>query len=378
MTGVAFVWDNFGPMHDDRCAAVQAALGTQYRVIGIEQFASSDTYDWDAQSAEGFYKIILHPGTGRSAGVLSKARAILRALRKAGARHVFFCNYERPEILMAALALRLTGGRCYVMGCSKFDDYARVLWRERFKRLFYLPYRGGISSGIRARDYMRFLGLPEDRVTVEYNTLSLARIRAAAGVPPAPGGTAFGARHFTVVARFVPKKNLAMALRAYALYAAQDPAPRALHLCGSGPLEGELRALADSLGIGGQVVFRGFLQSDVIAGVLGQTLCLLLPSVEEQFGNVVIEAQAMGVPVILSDNCGARDRLVRSGRNGFVVEPDNPEGMAWFMTRLAGDAALWAEFAQASADSAPQGDVARFAEAVARLIGVSVQTRVQG
>jgi glycosyltransferase involved in cell wall biosynthesis len=221
---------------------------------------------------------------------------------------------------------------------------------------------------------MRFLGLSSDRVVSEYNTLSIDRIREAAGGPPAPGGAPFADRHLTIVARLVPKKNLSTALEAYALYASTTHDPRPLHLCGSGPLEYTLRSQAEALGIADRVIFRGFLQSNDIARVLGQSLALLLPSVEEQFGNVVIEAQAMGLPVILSDNCGARDKLVRSGRNGFVVEPDNPEGMAYFMSLLSEDETTWARFAIASAASAPQGDAARFAEAVAKLLKRNAST----
>ncbi len=103
--------------------------------------------------------------------------------------------------------------------------------------------------------------------------------------------------------------------------------------------------------------------------MLGKTLALLLVSAQEQFGNVVIEAQALGAPVIVSDNCGARDMLVRNGVNGFVVEPDNPAGLAYFMGLLDRDEALWRRMALASEPFAALGDAAHFARAVAALAG---------
>lgn len=368
MSRIAFVWDNFGPMHVERCEAVAAALPEGWTVIGLEEYAASDTYDWHPEASSRFEKRTIFADPKARPGVLRRIVRMVRAARACQAKHVFWCNYERPEVLISALVLRLTGRRCYVMGCSKFDDYPRSLWREGLKSLFFLPYRGGLSSGVRGRDYMRFRGLPAARVVGEYNTLSIDRVRSDAGVPPAPGGVAFADRPFLIVARFVAKKNLEMALAAYALYAAQSATPRALVLCGSGPLEAELRAQVAALGLGGQVRFEGFVQRHGIARWMGRSLCLLLPSLEEQFGNVVIEAQAMGMPVILSDSCGARDKLVRSGQNGFVVEPDNPEGMAFFMGLIAGDEALWRRLAQAALASAPQGDTARFAEGVLALV----------
>jgi len=255
------------------------------------------------------------------------------------------------------------------MGCSKFDDYERRLMREVVKSIFFFPYIGGISSGKRARDYMRFLGIPAARVRTEYNTLSIDRIRRMAGVLPAPDGVPFEERHFIIVARFVPKKNLAMALDAYSQYAkiAQEKL-KPLHLCGAGPMEAELRAKVAELGLTDQVVFRGFLQTDDIARALGHSLALLLPSIEEQFGNVVIEAQAMGLPVIVSDNCGARDALVRSGVNGFIVEPDNPVGLSFFMSTIAGDRELWVRMCSEARASAHLGDVCAFAKGVSDLV----------
>jgi len=94
---------------------------------------------------------------------------------------------------------------------------------------------------------------------------------------------------------------------------------------------------------------------------------LILPSTEEQFGQVVPEALAMGLPIIISANCGARDELVRTGVNGFVVESDNAEGMASFMLLLATDEALWRRMCIATARFMPHGDVTEFTNGVAKL-----------
>jgi glycosyltransferase involved in cell wall biosynthesis len=252
---------------------------------------------------------------------------------------------------------------------SKFDDKPRFLWREVFiKPLFLLPYDGVLASAERAADYLRFLGFKRSKIATGYDTLSIARIRKLAGLDPAPDGVAFEARHFTSVARFVPKKNLLALLEAYALYTKGAQKPRMLHLCGTGILEAQLRERVAKLNLDEHVVFRGFIQSDEIARTLGQTLALLLVSVEEQFGLAVIEAQAMGLPVLYTPNCGARDELLRSGVNGFMVEPDNIEGMAYFLRLVAEDEAVWRRLAHNALQGAPRGDVASFVTGVKCLI----------
>ena len=76
--------------------------------------------------------------------------------------------------------------------------------------------------------------------------------------------------------------------------------------------------LSAQLGLETQVRFLGFVQTDEVAKVLGQPLALLQVSYEETFGQAVVEAQAMGCPVIISENCGAKDELVKSGVNGYL------------------------------------------------------------
>lgn len=361
---LVFFWDNFGPMHNDRCEAV--ALAQNRPVIGLEMNALSATYDWLPETGAHYDKRTLFSGPSKI-NRLRRAVALLRAAWKIGRADWFLCHYERPEVFALACALRLTGQNVTVMGCSKFDDIARRAWREAAKALWLLPYGGAIGSGVRSVDYFRFLGVRADRIFSGYNSVSITRMRRLAKTAPAPDGTAYGDRHFSIVARFVTKKNLLVALRAYAIYHANTPTPRPLHLCGSGPLEPVLRAEVTRLHLTERVVFRGFLQSEAIAELLGQSLALILPSVEEQFGNVVIEAQALGVPVILSDACGARDTLVRSGVNGFVFEADNPEGLAFFMGLMAGDEPRWRKMARAATPAAEGGDVARFVDAVGAL-----------
>ncbi|MCD2178051.1 glycosyltransferase [Rhizobium sp. C1] len=368
MNAIAFIWDNYGPMHDDRIRAVEKIYVGKVRIIGVELFGKSDTYAWDNDHNTEFEKITLFQGYEVRHSPLKVAAAIVRCCLALKAKDIFLCNYNEKYILLAAIVLRLMGKQVYTMADSKYDDYARFLWREVGKSLFCIPYVGGLSNEARSSDYMRFLGVNPRRIAAPYNTLSLERMRSLSGTVPAPDGAAFAERHFTIVARFVPKKNLAMALDAYAIYCRDALQPRRLHLCGSGELEPPLRRKAQELGISDKVVFHGFLQRDGIARTLGTSIALILPSIEEQFGNVVIEAQALGLPVLLSENCGARDRHVRSGVNGFVFEPDNPQGLAFFMGLIDRDETLWHRMCVSALAHAENGDVARFAEAVRTLV----------
>jgi len=373
---IIFVWENFGPMHADRCEAVGREFNGERRIIGIELAGRSHTYAWHSESGKSFEKITLFENTTIDRVSASRrAWKMISACVLSGAKDVFLCHYEHPTTFLTALTLRLLGRRVYVMNDSKFDDYARHLWREAGKWIMYSPYVGGVASGVRARDYLRFLGVPAMRITGNYNSLSVDRIRRLAGTPPAPEGTPFSERHLLIVARLVPKKNLFVALDAFHLFLQQTTSPRLLHICGSGPLEDELKAYARRLEIEDKVIFHGFVQIDEICRLLGSALVLIMPSLEEQFGNAALEALALGVPVIVSHNCGVRDQLVRTAINGFVVEPDNIQGIAYFLDRLASDASLWTRMSLNADRFISQGDASNFAAAVRELIKRTVLRR---
>ena len=95
----------------------------------------------------------------------------------------------------------------------------------------------------------------------------------------------------------------------------------------------------------------------------------MLASTEEQFGIAVLEAIAMGVPPIVSENCGVRDSFVRDGVNGFVVRAEDAGAIAERMAALAGDESLWRRMAEANAPFAAKADASLFAQSVEALLG---------
>ncbi len=369
---IVFMWEQFGAYHLDRLEAAGAAFAGQARVVGVEIATLSSTYAWDPiEGAEHFERRTLFP-TAISEDVpwYKKLGAAYRAIIATRPAAVFLCNQEQPEIMWLNPLLRLRGIRTYAMLDGKFDDMPRRVVREAMKQLVFRLYNGGLVAGSRHESYYRFLGLPATWSRPGYDTVSNARIRAWAGRPPAPDGRSFAERDFVVVARFVPKKNLLCAIRAFArMRASRGSATRRLILCGSGTLEPQLRAEVARLRVDG-VVFSGFLSPRDVCRQLADGLALILPSVEEQWGLVVNEAVALGLPILCSDNVGARDSLVRVGVNGFVFEPDNDEGLGQLMRMLSEDEALWRRMCGGSLRLAPRGDVAEFVAGVSALTGI--------
>lgn len=367
---IGLLFAQFAAYHIDRCEAVGRRMAGRADVLAVEVATSSDTYAWEASGqVASARKQVLFPGANYDA--VSWPRRLwaqFKALRRC---HLVLIGigYNEPDIIVLSWLLRLWGCRVAVLSESKFDDKPRRVGFEMLKALILAPYSAAIVGASRHRAYFRFLGFRKRPVLPGYDTIGVERIRAMGGADLAPQGAAFADRHFAYVGRFVDKKNLIELVEAYALYRAEaGQGARHLVLIGSGIEEASIRGRAAELGVIDGIEFPGFLRAEEVAQRLAASLALVLPSLEEQWGLVVNEALAFGLPVIASSAVGSADVLVRTMVNGFVVEPGQPESLAKAMLATAADEKRWQEMVAASLDRAWLGDTDRLADAVEVLI----------
>ena len=115
-----------------------------------------------------------------------------------------------------------------------------------------------------------------------------------------------------------------------------------LVIIGDGPMRAPWRQTAEKLGVADRVTFTGFLPQAECAPHLHASQALVLPSIYECGGAVVLEAMASGVPVIATRWGGPADYLDSSC--GFLIEPSSREalvqGFAAAMTKLVDEPGL--------------------------------------
>jgi glycosyltransferase involved in cell wall biosynthesis len=150
-------------------------------------------------------------------------------------------------------------------------------------------------------------------------------------------GSGNGPLRIGYVGRLVEEKGLDDALAALAGAAS----PMTLSIMGEGPDEGRLRARVQQLGLRERVDISGWGPPQDVASFLHGLDALVLltrttKGVREQFGRVIIEAQACGIPVIGSA-CGAIPDVVGAG--GWIVPERDPESLRQLLDALAGDPA---------------------------------------
>jgi len=151
------------------------------------------------------------------------------------------------------------------------------------------------------------------------------------------------------VARQYPRKDTRTLLDAMPRVLADIPTAR-LRVVGGGPELEALRAHADGLGIGRSVEFLGAVADDAeVRREYFRADVFCLPTRQEGFGIVLLEAMAAGVPIVTT-TAGAVPEVVRDGRDGLLVPPGQPDALADALLRLLGDAPLARSLAASGLD----------------------------
>jgi glycosyltransferase involved in cell wall biosynthesis len=180
-------------------------------------------------------------------------------------------------------------------------------------------------------------GVPGERVTVLPNPAPRAD-----GVPELSGD---GARSLVFAGRLTDQKDLDVALAALA----EVEAAR-LDVIGDGPERTRLEQSARELGLGSRVQFLGALPREQALAHVRDAEAVVLSSAWENFPHGVVEALALGTPVIAT-SVGGVPEVVRDGENGLLVAPGDPGAFAAAVRRYLDDGALRARLRAAAAPS---------------------------
>jgi glycosyltransferase involved in cell wall biosynthesis len=156
------------------------------------------------------------------------------------------------------------------------------------------------------------------------------------------------------VGRFTEAKRLPLLLECFAAARESLGVPASLMLVGGHPgeWEGEHPAEAiERLGLE-DVMLAGWYEHDELPELLAASDVLVLPSADESFGQVLVEAMACGLPVIASDSLGP-SRIVDDRGVGWLFQPDDPRSLTAALVHAVEDPAERARRASRAAVEAP-------------------------
>jgi glycosyltransferase involved in cell wall biosynthesis len=267
------------------------------------------------------------------------ARRVLTSLPKL----VRYLKCNQPAALLSTLthanlvvlwARRLSGSSTWVV-VRESNALSRVAQNTALARVRLLPllarcfYRWAdgivaVSQGV-AEDLARITSLPLGRIRVIYNPVGTSELleEAKKGLdhpwfaqkePPVVLG----------VGRLTKQKDFSTLIHAFALVRQHYPAR--LMILGEGEQRSSLGALVCELGLADEVALPGFVENPY--AYMARAAVLVLSSAWEGLPNVLIEAMAVGTPVVATDCGGGPVEILENGRYGRLVPVGDADAMA--------------------------------------------------
>lgn len=343
---VAIMFDNFGPYH---VARLTGASRAGLDVLGVEVRARSSVYEWEAPELPPSFSHAALELDRTSVDKASIVAAMERSVAPFAPEVIALPGWTSAASIFAAVWAVQRGIATVVMSETNEKDFRRLAPMELAKRTIVGLYGAGLTGGDAARSYLVDLGMPEEAVFLGYDVIDNVFFETRADAAKAAGAMPQMAKrrtldhrwhglYFLASARFIPKKNLLRLIVAYSRYRAGTDPDTAwpLVILGDGVLRRDMEALIASLGLEHSVHLPGFRQYSELPEFYASAGGFVHPSTTEQWGLVVNEAMASGLPVAVSARCGCAEMLVMPGENGFTFDPFDTDSIAAALSAIAG------------------------------------------
>lgn len=303
--------------------------------------------------------------------------ALRRALTKRGAfKHFLRAGFIAPLLVeegighvhahFASSATSVALQLSELVGISySFTAHAKDIYRHSVERESLARKLRSARFAVTVSDYnRRYLGSIDGdaRLVRVYNGIDVERV-APDGTPRA------GPPLVLAVGRLVEKKGFGDLIRACSLLR-DHGCEFACRIVGKGELESQLRALIADLGVGEHVELAGPIPREQLIELYPRASVVVAPCLVGTDGNrdglpaVIVEAMALGVPVVATDVTGIPE-LVEDGRTGILVPQHQPRALAAAIRKVLAEP-VWAQ-ALADAGRARVEDMFELRANVARL-----------
>ena len=335
MAHLAVIFTNFGPYHLARLQALSNhCQNSGWSLTGIELARIEADYAWQVTLEHLPFKTIsiVPDQTLEAVPFPQLGLRLWRTLNEFQPDTIAIAGYARPAMLTALLWCRQHCKPAILMSATTEQDFTRTPGREAIKRAVVSQFSVALVGGTPHTHYLQKLGMAPEAIFSGYDVVGNQHFHPDhIRTLPSPHSRPY----FLAINRFLPKKNLSFLISAYAQYR-QEVGTIAwdLVLCGDGQLRNNLEQQIRQLNLQEYVHLPGFLQQDELLPYFAHARCLVHASLQEQWGLVVNEAMAAGLPVLVSDRCGCFEDLVQSDITGFGFDPTAASQLTELMIKL--------------------------------------------
>jgi glycosyltransferase involved in cell wall biosynthesis len=396
MAKIIIVWGMWGPYHCRRFEALRDLAARQgHHVTGVSLFSGSRHYQWSAQNLPAG---VTHFNLGgdETRFPIKNIGRLLAIPRKLGTEVALLPSYDHWSLALN-VAARLYGSRVVMMNDTHAGTARARGIKAAFKQKVVAGFHAGFVAGEPQRRYFASLGMPRAKIFTGYDAVDndffasraaeirsrQAEVRTQYQLPE---------HYFLSLGRFVAKKNLSILIQAYRkVLDSNRNCQTHLVMVGSGEEDPKLRALCqelrlpvyDKTGLADRlsgaesgpelpgVHFYGFRQIEENPVFYALADAFILSSLWEEWGLVVNEAMASGLPVVVSEEAGCAEDMLpprqpgmppglpaelqarwtqlngQTRQNGFLFDPKSSQSLAKVLVMVEGAPEIRKRMAQA-------------------------------
>ena len=277
-------------------------------------------------------------------------RALIATLKEARGAPAIIHAHDPHAFAVAATAARSTRRPLVVTRRVTFPLRRPAAW-QRADRVV------AISEAVRAQ--LITDGIDPSRIVVVRSGVDLQAVgHALRGGFGERAGVPEDSPFVVCIAALTSEKGLDTLVAAASRVAERTPK---IHwaIAGTGPLAGALSRLAVRSGVADSVHLLGHI--DDPTALLAEADCVVMPSTSEAFGSSLLDAMALGIPIVASDVGGIPEVV---GGAGVIVPPGNPVALAEAVAAVVGDRALAARLGAAARERVQEFGAERMARAM--------------
>ncbi len=284
----------------------------------------------DIYASRNIFKLI--------AGFILKTVCLVRSIRK-----------NRPDILFSlisstnvtvTLAKLLSGVKCKLVvsehthpSVNLCNEIYGGITKYLVKKLYPKADRViAVSDGIR-RDLVKDFHTPETKIDVIYNPVDIEEIKMLSGEKVEHPWFNDPIPLIVTVGRLTRQKGYPYLLRAFSIV--RESRNCRLIFIGEGEDRKKLEAMSEELGIKADTDFLGFQQNPF--KYMAKASVFVLSSLFEGFGNVIVEAMALGLPVISTDCLSGPSEIIEDKKNGILVPVKDEKALALAILHVLSD-----------------------------------------
>ena len=200
---------------------------------------------------------------------------------------------------------------------------------QKFLRKYVIKHAASyIASSTKSKEAQIFYGAQEDKSHVSFLAVDIEKYIQE------PGGQGNG--KILCVGSLIERKGIDLLLKALA----KVKRDYSLYLAGDGAEKASLKELAEELKISDKVHFLGQLNRDELLKHYADSDLFILPTREDCFALVILEAMCSGLPIVCSKYADGAYDLIEEGKNGFIVDPYDETGFAESIEKVLGSKEL--------------------------------------